>query len=77
MSPYCTSVIFECVEAQMAKAKEILGRATFGVDWQTIISNWNAESKSVAILDMCTGLLLALGMAGSGVNMDNEDTKDG
>ena len=77
MSPYCTSVILECVEAQIAKAKEILGRAKFGVDWQTMISNWNAESKCVAILDVCAGLPLAFEMAGSGVNMDNEDTKDG
>ena len=39
-------------------------------------SNWNAELEYVGILGVCAGLPLALGIAGSGVNVDYEDTKD-
>ena len=70
-------VSFECVEPQGSKAREILGRTAFGVDWQDIVSNWDAESDYEEILDVCAGLPLALGIAGSGVHADYEDSRDG
>ena len=69
-------VSFECVEPQGSRAREILGRAAFGVDWQQITSNWNAESEYVEILTVCAGLPLALGIAGSGLNVDYEDSRN-
>ena len=69
-------VSFECVEPQGSKAKEILGRAAFGVDWEQITSNMVAELEYAGILQVCAGLPLALGIAGSGVNVDYEDSKD-
>ena len=67
------------VEPQGSKARGILGRAAFGVDWQEVMSNWDAESELeyVGILDMCSGLPLALEIAGSGVYADYEDIQDG
>ena len=69
-------VSFECVDPEGSKAKEILGRAAFGDNWQKIMLGWNAESEYVEILKVCAGLPLALGIAGSGVNADYEDSKD-
>ena len=69
-------VSFECVEPQGSKAKEIMGRVAFRDDWQQIISNWNAEVEYAEILQVCAGLPLALGIAGSGVDVDYEDSKN-
>ena len=72
-------VSFECVEAQGPKAREILGRAAFGDDWQQIISDWDekSESECVGILEVCAGLPLAHGIAGSSVHVDYEDSGNG
>ena len=69
-------VSFDCAEPQGSKAREILGRAAFGDDWRQITSNWNAELEYVEILKVCAGLPLALGIAGSCVKSDYEDSKD-
>ena len=72
-------VNFECVEPLGPKAREILGRAAFGVGWEQIISNWDAKSELeyVGILKACAGLPLALGIAGSGVRANYVESEDG
>ena len=68
-------VSFECVDALGSKAKEILSRAAFGDDLEEITPDWNADSEYVEILKVWAGLALALGIAGSGVNLEYEDSK--
>ena len=70
-------VSFECVEPQGPKAREIMGKAAFGDDWQEMTSNWDAELEYVEILKVCAGLPLALGIAGRGVCVDYADSGDG
>ena len=69
-------VSFECVDALGSEAREILGRAAFGDDWQELMPDWDAESEYAEILKVYAGLPLASGIAGSGVNAEYEDSKD-
>ena len=69
-------VSFECVEVQGPRARKILGKAAFGDNCEKTISNWDAESEFVEILRVCAGLPLALGIAGSSVKLDYEDSED-
>ena len=69
-------VNFECVEPQGRKAREILGTAAFGPDWQQAVSDWDGGSEYVGILNVCAGLPLALGIAGSGVKEDYVDSRN-
>ena len=70
-------VSFECVESRESRAREILGKAAFGGNWQQTKSNWNAESEYVEILDVCAGLPFALGIAVRGLHIDYEGSRDG
>ena len=70
-------VSFEYAKPQGSKAREILGKTAFDDGWREIISHSNAESEYVEILNVCAGLPLALGIAGSGVNLDYQDSGDG
>ena len=67
---------FEFVEPKGPRARKILCKTAFGDNWEEITSNWNAESEFAGLLDVCAGLPLALGIAGSGVNEEYEETKD-
>ena len=69
-------VSFKCLQPCGPKAKEILSKAAFGLDWQQIIHGWGAELEYTGILGVCAGLPLALGIAGRGVNVDYEDCGD-
>ena len=69
-------VNFEFVEMQGSKAREILVKAAFGHNCEEIISNWDAESQYVKIVKLCAGLPLALGITGSGIKVEYEDSKD-
>ena len=72
-------VSFECADLQRPRAREIPGMAAFGVDWQKVMPDWEAESEYAQTLTVCAGLPLALGIAGRGVCVcvDYEDSGDG
>ena len=69
-------VSFEALEPHGSKAKEILGTAAFGREWEQVTCDWEAESEYKQILGVCAGLPLALGIAGRGVKIDFEDSED-
>ena len=68
-------VNFECVEPRGSRARKILGKAASRDNCEEIISYWDAESEYVEIPKVCAGLPLALGIAGSGLKLDYEDSK--
>ena len=71
-----SAVSFECVQQEGWRARNILGKVAFGDNCEEIISNLGAESEYVEILKVCSGLQLALGIAGSGLREYYGDSRD-
>ena len=66
-------VNFECVEPLGRKAREILGWAAFGPNWDQITFDRDAKLKYLKILKVCARLPLAIGIAGSALkSVDGE-----
>ena len=72
----CSQVSFECVEPEGSRARKILDKAECGDNYEEMISNLDTESEYVEILEVCAGLPLALGIAGSGLHEEYADSRN-